>query len=55
MYNCHTLFLRAFSAPGGETALFTLDFSPRGEEATPVEHQKEHKIGDFARKYGDYM
>lgn len=26
-----------------------------GEEATPVEHQKEHKIGDFARKYGDYM
>lgn len=27
----------------------------RGEEATPVEHQIEHKIGDFARKYGDYM
>lgn len=37
--------------------MFYMDFAMDmgGEEATPVEHQKEHKIGDFARKYGDYM
>ena len=36
--------------------MFYIDFAmDMGGEATPVEHQKEHKIGDFARKYGDYM